>query len=246
VIEITELYGGEIICEFNSAKHTYTIVNKGRRYKVPSVTGICSIINKPALVPWAVNQTLDVVKGAIAPGCEYAEVYLEAVWDAAKRTSQRIKSEAASKGTEAHKRIEEIFKYGSEEQRSGYFGQGLVFLSNFRTVETERRIYSRRYRFSGTLDVVIRNDAGLFLIDWKTSKSIYPEFRLQTAAYVAAYEEEFPDQKIEGRYLVRITEDGQVEPHFYPRSTLRLDFKAFLGAKALHDRIQQITKKINS
>lgn len=247
MIESTGLYGGDIQLEFDSARHQYRVVSKGRRFRVPSVTRITSIIDKSGpLVNWAINNTLEVCRGAITPGSEYAETYLEAVWDAAKKTSQGRKTEAASRGTELHKRIDAHFKGdGEEDVSSGIpLDRLYAFLSSFRVGSSERRVYSRRYRYSGTTDAIAYDGGGsLTLLDWKTSKSIYPEFRLQTAAYVHAYEEEFPDQKIEGRYLVRILEDGSIEPHYYPRSTLRLDFSAFLGAKRLFDRVQQIEKE---
>jgi PD-(D/E)XK nuclease superfamily len=210
------------------------------------VTRICSIIDKPALIPWAVNNTLEVCKGAIAPGSEYGETYLEAVWDAAKKESQRRKSEAAIKGTEIHREIETLLRdeSGSDNPRREHFAPLCNFLAKYKIEHAERKLYSRRYRYSGTTDAVALDGRGLLvLLDWKTGKSIYPEFRLQTAAYVHAYEEEFPDQKIAGRYIVRIAEDGSIEPHFYPRQTLRLDFAAFLGAKALFDRVQTIEKE---
>jgi hypothetical protein len=243
-----------VVCEFNPLRHTYTIINKGRRFKVPSVTRITSIVDKSGpLMAWAINNTLDVCKGAIAPGSEYAETYLEAVWDAAKKSSQITKTEAADRGKRFHELIEASLSQGSssspelqEIAGSLSIGSLLTWLerSGAQTMEAiERRVYSRRYRYSGTLDAIAGTEAGLILLDWKTGKSIYPEYRLQTAAYVAAYEEEFPDKKIAGRYLVRIAEDGSIEPHFYPRKTLRKDFAAFLGAKALFDRVQQIEKE---
>lgn len=247
MIETTSLYNGEVICEFNPSRHTYTIINKGRRYKVPSVTRITSVLDKSGpLVNWAINNTLDVCKGAIAPGTEYAETYLEAVWDAAKRASQELKSDAARKGTELHRAFERSCQTGGVESPSELVLciRDWLRANELSIVENEKKIYSRRYRYSGTLDAIARLREEVFvLIDWKTSKSIYPEFRLQTAAYVHAYEEEFPDQKIAGRYLVRIAEDGSVEPHFFPRNTCRRDFNAFLGAKALFERVQQIEKE---
>jgi hypothetical protein len=247
MIETTELYGGEVICEFNPSRHSYTIVNKGRRYKVPSVTRICSVLDKSGpLMAWAINNTLDVCRGAIAPGTEYAESYLATVWEAAKRQSRAIKTDAADKGKESHRIIEEnLRRHVAHELELGDVPLAGTLLRDegIRCLEIERRIYSRRYRYSGTLDFIGESSRGLVLLDWKTGKSIYPEFRLQTAAYVHAYEEEFPDQKIEGRYLVRIAEDGSIEPHYFPRSSYRLDFKAFRGALDLFRRVQQIEKE---
>lgn len=105
-------------------------------------------------------------------------------------------------------------------------------------------IYSRRYKYSGRLDGLALVDDVPTLFDWKSSKGVYPEFRLQTAAYVHAWEEEHPDQRIEQRILVRLgKEDGAFEPHVYPRETLRKDFDAFLGAQKLHKRLNDLEKE---
>jgi hypothetical protein len=238
------LYGGEIILEFDPARHQYRVISKGRKYKVPSVTAICGILNKPALIPWAINNTLEVCKGAIGPGVEYAETYLEAVWEAAKKASADIKRSAAERGKSRHAEIERSLNSLDSRADGGQDDlRKWLQTITFEVVAVERRIYSRRHRFSGTLDCITRSKDGLVLIDWKTSKSIYPEFRLQTAAYQLAWEEEHPDQPIEGRYLVRIAEDGSVEPHYFPRSTYRLDKKGFLGALDLYRRAQQIEKE---
>jgi hypothetical protein len=246
LIETTELYGGEIVCEFNPARHTYTIINKGRRYKVPSVTRITSVLDKSGpLVGWAINTTLDVIKEAIHAGTEYSEIYLEQVFKVAKQNSRSTKEAAADRGKAFHRLIEGSLRGDgqSDEGLAGAVKQWLTSLS-LSPRSVEGRIYSRRYRYSGTYDCTAETpDGRLYLLDWKTSKAVYPEFRLQTAAYQHAWEEEHPSQPIEGRYLVRIAEDGSLDPHYYPRSTYRLDFKAFLGAKALFERVQVIEKE---
>jgi hypothetical protein len=249
MFEDTVLYDGDIILRFDSAKHTYHVIKKGKEYKVPSVTTVCGIINKPALIPWAVKQAVELCKGAIAPGSEYGEVYLEQVWDAAKKASQRIKQDAADRGKGIHAAIESGLISGEASSETPFQGAISWFQSigwTTRSELLERRIYSRRHRYSGTLDCLAidpNNSQELVLLDWKTGKHVYPEFRLQTAAYVLAWEEEHPDQLIQGRYIVRIAEDGSIEPHFYPRSTLRKDISAFLGAKRLFDRVQEIEKE---
>jgi hypothetical protein len=248
LIEETLLYNGEIILEFNSANHQYRVINKGRRFKVPSVTRITSIVDKSGpLIYWASDNTLNLCKNAILPGTEYSEIYLDAVWKAARSESQRIKSEAGKRGTHIHVAIESLLKSGGVVQGiSSEADEVCKWLqSNCITVtDSERKIYSRRHRYSGTLDAIGTIEDKVYLLDWKTSKHVYPEFRLQTAAYVAAYEEEFPSQKIEGRYIVQIAEDGTIHPHYFPRSTYRLDFKGFLGAKALFEQVQLLEKNL--
>lgn len=238
----TPLYGGEVLLQFDEARHQYRVVIKGRKYKVPSVTRITSIIDKSGpLVNWAINNTLDVIRGAIGPGAEYSETYLEEVYRAAKRESQRRKSEAASRGTLVHSILEGYGKGGvlpPESDCKATLAVEWLRASGIQVEESERRIYSCQNRYSGTLDAIGTLNGRVVLIDWKTGKSVYPEFRLQTAAYVKAYEEE-TGKRIEDRCLVRLGDDA-VEPHWFGRETLRLDFAAFLGAKKLFEQISKI------
>ena len=245
MIEQTPLYKGEIVLEFNSGNHQYRVVTKGRKFKVPSVTSITGILDKPALIPWAVNSTLEVIKDALAPGQEYSEVYLEEVLKAAKDASQNIKREAAGRGTSIHKEVERSLR--SDE---GYVTDNpgasaiLSFLghSSITPECVERKVYSRRHRYSGTLDCIGRDrDGGLVLLDWKTGKDVYPEFLLQTAAYVIAYEEETGDEI--KRRIICVVKENEVIPHEYGRETLRGDFAAFLGAKRLYEQLSKIKKR---
>lgn len=240
MLEITELYKGKIICEFDDVRHRYTIVNKGRRFKPSSVTAICGVANKPALIWWALDLGLDLCREAIKPGTEYAEIYLQAVFEAARKQHQTVKQEAAQKGKERHHGLETLLRAAKQA------AQEIVIegIGPCVPIEVERRVYSRRHRFSGTLDAIVRTGRDLVLLDWKTGKAIYPEYRLQTAAYQHAWEEEFPDQPIADRYLIRTPEENIFEPHPCPPSSYRLDFKGFMGAKALHERLKQIEKSI--
>lgn len=233
---------------FDERRHSYALLKNGKKHKIPSVTTVCGVIDKSGpLIGWAINNTLETCKQAITPNQEHSEVYLEAVWEAAKRASRGVKGEAARKGTQIHRDIEEgLSGSRSEESLSREAAEALVFLRGADLCPEffERRIYSRRHRYSGTLDLIAKDANGnLVLVDWKTGKSVYPEFRLQTAAYVKAWEEEHPDQPIASRILVRLSEAG-AEPHIYPRSTLRGDFAAFLGALSLYTRLQKISKSM--
>lgn len=236
-----------MVLEFNPGNHQYRVIIKGRKYKVPSVTRIVSVIDKSGpLVWWAADNTLALCKQAIQPGTEYAEVYLEAIWNAARKESQRIKSDAAARGAAIHGAIERSLKNGGDSSvpcaEAVPIGEWLQCNSCVVT-DVERKVYSRHHRYSGTLDAIGTIEGQVYLLDWKTSKSVYPEFRLQTAAYVAAYEEEHPGVVIQGRYIIQITEDGGVVPHFYPRETYPKDFSAFLAAKQLFTHLQLIDKE---
>jgi hypothetical protein len=244
LVETTELYGGAILLEFDSAKHQYRVVKKGRRYKVPSVTGVCGILAKPALIQWAANSSVELCKGAISPGVEYSETYLEEVWRAARKASGGIKSEAASKGTSVHKAIEECLRGGQSESDSNpQANEVLRWLERERAsvLEIERRLYSCRHRYSGTLDLLAEINGKLVLVDFKTSKGVYPEYRLQTAAYVYAVEEE-TKKHIDSRVILQIADDGSVTPHVYNKDAQKADFGAFLAALRLKKHIDRLSK----
>lgn len=195
---------------------------------------------------WAINNTIDTIRGAITAGEAHPEIFLEAVYEAARKSSRGIKDSAASRGTSIHKAIEESL--GRSDEGTTPIVEAALLCDWLRRDGLvprylERRVYSRLHRYSGTFDCIATDQSGkLVLLDWKTSKSIYPEFRLQTAAYVKAFEEE-TGETIDRRIIVRIGEDG-VHPYTFGRETLRGDWSAFLGAKALYERLQKIEKEL--
>lgn len=197
---------------------------------------------------WHGNNIIDFVRSGIQPGVEHAESYLEEIYAQAKKESQRKKTEAARKGTEVH---EILSGEASTESLSLDAGGSRLKVelarewlkeNNVEFLHIERPIYSRRYRYSGRLDGVAKVNGVLSLLDYKTGRGIYPEFRLQTAAYNHALEEELEDLFIEQRLTLHLTEEACI-PHPYPRSKLRGDFTAFLGAQRLHQQIKKIEKE---
>lgn len=242
MIETTSLYNGDIELEFDSSKHQYRVLKNGRRFKVPSVTSVCGVLAKPALIQWAANTSVDLCKGAISPGVEYSETYLQEVWNAARKASSGIKGTAASRGTAIHRAIESSYRGGDGD--SGTLPEVEAVRNcldelKIRVLEVERKVYSRRYRYSGTLDLLGSTEAGLVLVDFKTSKAVYPEFRLQTAAYVAAYQEEC-GKAITSRVIIQIADDG-VKTHMYNNdATQRQDFSAFRGLLNVFNHLARI------
>lgn len=229
--------------------HRYYALVRGKKFSVPSVTTALQSIDKPALVPWAIGQAIDFIRPAIAPGVEHAESYLEEVYAQARKESGRVRRTAADVGTQVHAILERYpIDFSLLEPgpvRNGVTaGNDWLSAHNIEWVVKESPIYSRRYRYSGRLDGIARVDGILSLVDWKTSKGFYAEYRLQTAAYCRAYEEEHPSERIEQRILIRLgKEDGVFDPHIYPRASLRQDFNAFLAALRLHNRLKAIKQE---
>lgn len=76
----------------------------------------------------------------------------------------------------------------------------------------ERRIWSSRHRYAGTVDALALVDGKFGVLDIKTSTGFYPEYNLQTAAYLSALQEfdirrslALP-REIETRWILRINQ----------------------------------------
>lgn len=232
------------------------------RLKVPSVTTILSkVVDKSsALTWWASNEAVKFVAGAIRPDIEYSETYLEAVFGQARRAHAARKQEAADIGTQAHNLLESYLRGGDgvqgdafedalltspdlDERVASCYAGGRHWLAanSYETLHIEKPIYSRKHHYSGRLDKLATVGGVLSLVDWKSSKGIYPEYLLQTAAYIQAYEEEYPEQRVEKRFLIKLgKEDGAFEAHEFDRKGYEADRKAFNAAHKLFQRLKEL------
>lgn len=116
---------------------------------------------------------------------------------------------------------------------------------NARFICTERVVYSREYNYAGTTDGLALVDScsdptccrrlfldELSLVDWKSSNQLRLDYLFQTAAYMHAIMEEFPDQEIKSRWILRLgKEDGKFEAWY--ETDIQSDFDAYLACLAL-------------
>jgi predicted RecB family nuclease len=152
----------------NTKIHTVYKVD-GKR--VPSVTTILNILNKPALLNWAWKCGLD--------GEDY----------------KKVRDKAASIGTIAHEMVEKYllkepfdareYSTADLEKAKNAFDAFLDWEKTYKIepVMVEGELVSEKHRVGGTCDLVANTENGLILVDLKTSSGIYPEMRLQVAAY---------------------------------------------------------------
>ena len=188
----------------------YNIPNLG---EVPSVTTITKQLDKSGpLVGWAkkvmgkylLSHRDDFPKDA------------EGVIKLAKQESRRLSEEALEIGSNVHNCVEVHLK--------GHGVDGLLqgdprivkpynaFLeweksNDFKLIEAEHKVWSLKHKFAGTLDIVGRVAGRLYIVDLKTSASIYPEYLLQVAAYKLAYEE-MTNKDLEGVGILRLDKGG--------------------------------------
>lgn len=126
---------------------------------------------------------------------------------------------------------------------------------NVRWISTERKVYSREHKYAGTLDglaiVDSCDDPGcchrffmdeLSVIDWKSSNHLRIEYLYQTAAYQAAYQEEFGTE-IKSRWILRLgKEDGEFEAWY--ETDFAQDFDSFLACLKLYRLNKAVDKRM--
>lgn len=236
------LYNGDVNLDYDDSKHTYW-VNEDIVYGVTSIIGV---IDKPALKQWAANKAADYIQERILPGEKYDEVWLVDVFKNARSAFRSYTSTAADFGTLVHSWLEEYLKAGiakkplpllpeNKEMRGAI--EGLLDWTrenNVKFISSERKIYSRKYKYAGTLDAEALINGKLTIIDFKTSSGIYPEMFMQTAAYLRAREEESGVNYPGGLCICRL---AKVEGSFFEVKQVKdvnRYFKAFRGAHEIY------------
>lgn len=199
--------------------------------RIPSVTTILGRFKESgALMHWAWEQGRD--------GKDYRE----------------SRDTAANAGTCAHALVEAHIK-GVQPDLSPYDAPTLekaqksfaAFLewangSQLKPVKTETSLISEKHRFGGTLDTMLIHGK-LSIGDWKTSGGIYSDMLCQVAAYGVLWEENFPDQPIEGGYhILRFDKTyGDFNHHWYPE--LNDGWEYFKRARELYDIDKRLRKR---
>ena len=89
----------------------------------------------------------------------------------------------------------------------------------------------------------------LSLVDWKTSNYLYTTYLWQTAFYVAAHEEEFPEiGQIEDRWILRLDkDDASFDPwHAEGREAQAEDLEGFLCCLALVRALERTETRMHA
>jgi len=170
----------------------------------PSVTTICGLLDKPALMYWAVNccadYILDYVKLITNPelpdnpsGTLIRVEDLYPIIESSRKNFRNVSKKAMDIGSRVHDAIEQYLNTGREPFKPGDEVEAgfLSFLEwqdkhHFKSIATEQTIYGDR--FAGTCDLICELDGKQYLIDFKTTNvaedsPAYPEHRYQVSAY---------------------------------------------------------------
>lgn len=199
--------------------------------RVPSVTTILGVIDKPALVPWANRMGRQGID---------TRTYVD---------------ELAAVGTLAHYRIECLlterrpdFTGWTQDQMAKSLHAVVKFRewasdNNVEVIATELPLVSEVHRYGGMIDVLAKVNGVPAVIDIKTGKAVYDDHRHQVAAYfhLAAQHGYAPR-------CAYVVQAGRTEAEGFSVSRLdreRIDrhWRVFCAAYGLYDAIKAAKRK---
>jgi hypothetical protein len=215
----------------------YTIDGK----KVPSVTSILSVLNKPQLVNWAVRLTRDYIKQellAFRHKDPLKDLDLDNMLARSSAEHDRVRNAAADQGIAVHS---SIASYIGKKNSVAHNDPIIVAFrkwqgaAQFEPIASERLVFSHEHDYAGTADLIGTIRGRLALLDIKTGRGVYPEYQLQLAAYAAAWGEmtgHFPEvcMNLHVRNNFAVT-----EVNVFTAAELFPLFQTFLAAKRLFE-----------
>lgn len=134
-------------------------------------------------------------------------------------SAEDVKNKSAAEGSLIHEVVQKV-AIGTEVAIPEEIGPAVRAFQSFNKERKivfhpefiERQIWSIRHRYAGTVDALVTVDGKFGVLDIKTSTGFYPEYNLQTAAYVSALQE-FQIRRslglpkdIETRWILRINQ----------------------------------------
>jgi len=267
-------YKNTVELRYNDVEHIYYRVANNRLLPQDGVTTVVKIPDKSdMLVPWGCKMmaaklvaNLPIIQTAsgrlMISAMPYEKLYT-LVMDAKSAHRDRL-MEAADIGKEAHAWLEQFIKHElglidvlppapTEPQALSCCTGALEWMDahNVRWLHTERKVYSLRYGYAGTMDGLCYCDScndpfccptpfkdRLSLIDWKSSNYLYVTYCMQVAAYKSAIQEEWNYQstieqpRIIDCWVIRMAKDGDAprlfETWHLEEQDFDRDFAAFL------------------
>lgn len=191
---------------------------------LPSVTTIMSVLAKPGLENWKINQAILATERIPRPKGVEDKAYIGRVCAAAFAEGR----DAAAFGTRVHDCLETIcsaedpYQVELDEDLVPYILPAVEYLgkTKFKITGQEISIANEERGYAGKTDVLFETEDGRKgILDWKTKKTkagekvgAYDEYSMQLAAYAAAvYGEDSLDEVLAINAFVSTTEPGRFE-----------------------------------
>lgn len=235
---------------------------------IPGTTSIIKILDAPALDAWKVRVQVEGTARAAfhnpPDGYNVDEErraldeieYVERLVRIAKAEfeHERLANEAADVGKQVHALIEHAIReqLGEPTEPPAASEEALFTFAGWRDwakgvglepLMAEGRVYHPSLNYCGTFDLLAMIDGRPAIADWKPQARIYPERRLQSAAYrEALHYMGWPP--LEG-YIVAMPRDGgaiEMLPLEYPGQEMAADFDAFKACLDLYRWLKAVQK----
>ncbi len=228
------MYNNEVTITFLPNSHQYKVNWK----TIISVSAICWILDKPALIPRATGLGRDYL---IELYNNDMPITNEEIIRASNKWREK-KAEATYTGTLVHDYVEAYSRWEKPElpEDEGAKNWILAFLKrktdhNVEFVLQEKLVYSKRHWYVGRFDAIIKVDEKIYLCDYKTSKDFYAmEMGMQTAWYLQALQEE-TGMELHGRMILRF-DKSTWDFHVHILDDYESDVQAFNSALLLAKR----------
>jgi hypothetical protein len=229
--EIKELKDGMVRIT-TTDERWYTRITKNEE-QIPQVSFIPS-------VTW--------ITGHYPKGIAFYKWLADKGWD----ESQALKQAAGDKGSKVHQAIEMLVA-GEEIKLDGKILNPQTDNEEDLTVEeygclmsfadwankvkpkflkNEMTVYSDAYGYAGTVDCIAQIGSEVYIIDWKTSQYVWPEYELQLSAYKQAVLEKCGD-KIPNPKLAILQVGYRKNRAGYKFTEIEDKFELFLAAKKI-------------
>ena len=210
--------------------------------QVPGVTTVIDVLSKPALPRWAAKETATF---AVANRKSWQDLDDAAAVDLLKGAAWRLSGGAMSKGTEIHAIAEKLLMnqpvdFVPPDIQNAVRGVAqIIEWLQPEPIHVESSLWNMTYGYAGTCDLIAKIDGETWLLDWKSSKDVYPDNGLQIAAYSRAEViirpngTETPMPKIDKFAVCHVPKEGKASVVMI--DVTDADFKAFCAALAVFE-----------
>lgn len=251
-----------------------TVTRGGSRFYVsaslpdvryPGVTSVVGMLPKPFLVRWAARMTARTAIENLAAVRAIAAADREGAVDYLAGGHRRHTRARADVGSAAHSAFERVLRgepvglVRPDVQRHVQRFREFVAAVNPELVRAEEVAWNDTHRYAGSFDAILRlwldadqrptpdrsGTPALLMVDYKTSKSVYPEVALQLAAYANAEKvidaagREAPMPEVDGAAVLHVTEER------WSLQPVRLDravFDHFLTLRRTFDWDREVSR----
>jgi hypothetical protein len=231
-------------------KKTRRVYRDSAGKRLPGVTTILGVLDKPALLPWAAGCGARAAVAAVKEGLDH-----EAAVERARHAWAKERDAAADAGTLAHSFVEAHYAsdpiladLDDEKQAQAHAVYRRIVdhieASRLTVVASEVALVDVACGYGGTMDLIVERDGALLVADIKTGKRAYDEVIPQLAAYRLLWQLHNPDRPITGGLVLHAPLEGPVTE--IPVTLEQLAIGATVFASCLYIYQQRSTLRLGA